>query len=126
MLCHFVHPQSAGVSCRIFTLVAIMWFLPSVFQHVFPKINSLSGLIIALCALVQFLPSVNEGVGPQVIFSIEGLVALCAVILLDSNVDLLTSQKATSLCKSLRTLVTRVQIFHPCCTNVPLPLLADY
>ena len=126
MLRHFVLPQVAGASCCIITLVAMVWFLTSVFQHVLPEIIILIGRIFALCALVQFLPSVNEGVGPQVIFSIEGLVALCAVILLDSNVDLLMSQKATSLCKSLRTLVTRVQIFHPCCTNVPLPLLADY
>ena len=122
----FVHLQIAVISCWIFTLAAMVWFLTSVFQHVLPKIIRLFGLIIALCALVKFLPSVNEGVGPQVIFSIKWLVALCAVILLDSIVDLLMSQKATSSCKSLWTLVTRFQIFHPCRANVPLHLLADH
>ena len=73
-----------------------------------------------------FLTSVNGGVGLQQVSPREGFVALRTIIFLDSFVGLLMQPKAHSACKCLWTLVARFQIFHPCWTNVSVPLLADY
>ena len=112
--------QLYDFSSICFAILCTLWW------HVFPKIVRLIGRIFALWALVWFLPSVNEEVGLQMSILIEWLVALRTVILLDSVVCLLMIPKAFSVCKSLWTSVTWFQIFHPCWTNVPLPLLADF
>ena len=115
MLCHFVLVQMTWADCGIFTLIAMVWFHPSVFQGVYSEMFRSFGWIVTLCALVRFLHSVKKGVGLQVMFSIEWLRALRTTVLLGSIVGLLMIPKATTVCKRLRTLVTRLQIFHPCC-----------
>ena len=61
---------------------------------------------------MRFLPSVNVEVGLQMNSLVEWFVALWTFVPLDSTVGLFVKFKATSTCKCLGTLVTRLSICH--------------
>ena len=111
-VCPFVRFQGTWGDCWIFTFIALIRFLPSVFQNMYSKISNLSGWVVALGALVWFLPSVNERVGLQDTSPTERFFALGALVIFASNVGLFMSPKATTACKILWTLVTRFEKIH--------------
>ena len=109
----FVVLQTVWPSCIIISLFAFLQFLSSVIHNVLSRIGSLIGWIIALCTLlVWFLSGVNKGVPLQITSLAKWLVALWTIVSLDRTVGLLVSPKATSTCKCLGTLVTRLSICH--------------
>ena len=78
----FVLFQIVWLSWSIVALIALMWFLPSVFHFVVSQIGNMIGWKVALCALVRFLPSVNEEVPLQTDILAKWLVALGTVVCL--------------------------------------------
>ena len=108
----FVLLQTAWINWSIVALIALVWFLSSVFHNVSSQIRSITGWKVALCALVRFLPSVNEGVGLQITSLAKWLVALWTIVPFASTVSLPMKEKATTTSKCLGTQVTRLSICH--------------
>ena len=61
----FVHLKIAEVCCWIFTLVAMMCFLPSVFRNVISQRNKLTGWVVVLCASLRRFPREDSFVDIQ-------------------------------------------------------------
>ena len=116
----FVLLQIAWSNWSIITLVAVMWFLSSVFPNVHSEMGRNIGWIVALVALVRFFPSVNEEVGLQTASLAKWLVAVETIVPLATTVGLLVKFKASFRRKCLGTLVTRLSISH-LFLSLPLP-----
>ena len=116
----FVLLQIAWSNWSIIALVAVMWFLSSVFPNVHSEMGRNIGWIVALVALVRFFPSVNEEVGLQTASLAKWLVAVETIVPLATTVGLLVKFKASFRRKCLGTLVTRLSISH-LFLSLPLP-----
>ena len=99
--------QEAWCCCFVFTLIAIVKFLPKVLHNMHFEVGRPDAWKVALWATVRFLPRVNEGVSFQVTIPAKWFVALCAVVFLNLTVGLPVIGKASITRKCLQTHIAR-------------------
>ena len=65
--------------CKV-TLVAFVWFFPTVCLQMYPQMNCLRGCIVTLVAFVWLFPTVDFQMSPQIACLRERRVALAAFV----------------------------------------------
>lgn len=73
-----VYSEVPAPGTGLAALVAFIWFLPCVDQHVLLQSSFPAKLLPTDLTVVRFLPSVREEMLPQCVQHVEALIALCA------------------------------------------------